>query len=97
MEVLGNDKRNFFKKQKPHNQKITRFQSWPTRTRTLNVGTKNRCVTNYTIGQCFYAGANLIYSFNLANIFLKILTLTKFCELFIVNSTLNQPFIKIYY
>jgi hypothetical protein len=24
---------------------------WPTRTRTLNVGTKNRCVTNYTIGQ----------------------------------------------
>ena len=25
--------------------------SCPTRTRTLNVGTKNRCVTNYTMGQ----------------------------------------------
>ena len=27
------------------------IKRWPTRTRTLNVGTKNRCVTNYTMGQ----------------------------------------------
>ena len=55
--------------------------SWPTRTRTLNDGTKNRCVTNYTIGQCFYAGANLMQSFKFTNYFLQILYLTNFYEL----------------
>ena len=46
-------------------------ECWPTRTRTLNVGTKNRCVTNYTIGQYIIAGANLKQSFNSTSIFLK--------------------------
>lgn len=53
---------------------------WPTRTRTLNDGTKNRCVTNYTIGQCFLADANLTHSFNFTNYFLQFLNLTNFYE-----------------
>jgi hypothetical protein len=44
----------------------------------LNVGTKNRCVTNYTIGQCIIAGANLNQSFNPTSIFLKKISLTNF-------------------
>ena len=57
------------KKENPFNQMIKRVCSWPTRTRTLNVGTKNRCVTNYTIGQYSNAGANLNLYLEPANIF----------------------------